>query len=367
MQLKTDLLKNKQTISVTELERYFQCPYLHFVDYGLKLSKDEVSDLTSIDNGNIIHAVLERFILYYNKCPQLNDDQIKKIVSKIFDEILKLEEFERFQKTEKNRFSLKKLKAECVNACQALVFQLSHSKYKVVFVEKSFGSKGFVENPEIAVLNKTIKVRGKVDRLDEWNGKYRIIDYKTSKNASEFSLLNLYLGKKIQLFFYLYSILEGLKKKGKNVSGGGVYYLPIHRDYGDGKLDSKYAGFRMEGLTVSNFSNIMATDDQFAENHLKSDIVDLSLLSSFKDGVVASLGNKLATDEQFDAILKYSNDVATNAVKEIFEGFIEPKPLDDVCEYCNYKHICKISCKENPQARTKGFDIQTKTFKEIEK
>ena len=365
-QLKSNMLEHKQTISVTELERYFQCPYLHFVDYGLKLATDEISDISSIDNGNIIHAVMEKFALYYKKCPQITDEQIKKVVFKIFDEILNLEEFERFLKTDKNRFALKKLKNECVNACKAIVYQLKHSKYQIKFVEKSFGAKDFVAMPEIAVLNKTIKVKGKVDRLDEWNGRYRIIDYKTSKNASDFNLLDLYLGKKIQLFFYLNSILEGLKQKGENALGGGVYYLPIHRDYLASQNCGEFDGFRMDGITVASLENLKATDDNLSAEKLKSSTVDLTLLSGFKEGKVGAYGEKLATDEQFKAMLGYSNKIATNAVKEIFDGFVEPKPLDGVCKYCAYKHICKISCKQNPQARATNYKVKIQSFKEIE-
>ena len=362
--LKTNLLDHKQTISVTEIERYFLCPYLHFVDYGLKLGKEEVSDIASLDNGNIIHAVLEQFVLYTKKYPPKNIEQIQKIAIKIFDNVLKAEEFERFLKSDKNKFALKKLKMECVRACEALSFQQSHSKYNIKFVEKSFGSKDFVDVPQIAVYNKVVKIKGKVDRLDEWKGTYRIIDYKTSKSASDFSLMDLYLGKKIQLFFYLYSIIEGLKQKGNHASPGGVYYLPIHRDYNT-ENTSVFDGFRMQGLTLAKLENILATDDTLNKESLKSQVVDLNLNASTFEGNVSAKGNKIATGVEFEGVLNYSNNIAKKAVAEIFDGMIEPKPLDGSCEFCSYRHICKISCQKTPQARTKNFKIDIKTFKDI--
>lgn len=365
--IKSDLFKNKPHLSVTQLERYFGCPYQHFVDYGLKLSKNDTSDIASVDNGNIIHSVLEQFVLYYKKYPQLSQEQIEKVVKNIFDKILQNEEFERFFKNDKNKFALKKLKLECVRACVALVFQQKHSKYQIKFVEKSFGSKDFVDIPQIAVLNKKFKIKGKVDRLDEWNGKYRIVDYKTSKNASTFSLLDLYLGKKIQLFFYLNAVVEGLKQKGQQASPSGVYYLPIHREYStDAEKATEFDGFRMEGLTLQEYENIVATDDTLNEDNLKSCIVDLTLLKGIGEHKVSSRSNKLATRSQLESALRYSKNIATKAIAEIEQGFVKPKPLEGVCDYCAYKHICKISCAKSVQARTKDFKIDIQTFEGIE-
>lgn len=361
-----NILADQPHIGVTQLERYFQCPYQHFLDYGLKLQENETSDIAGLDNGNIIHAVLEQFVLYTNSHQKLSEKNFENVVGHIFDNVLNSPQFERFHKSGKNAFALKKLRAECVRACQAISFQLSHSQYKVKFVEKSFGSTGFVPNPEIVVLNQTIKIRGKVDRMDEWKGKYRIIDYKTSKNAGTFSLLDLYLGKKIQLFFYLHSVLKGMQAQGKTATAGGVYYLPIHREYTTENTAKQYDGFRLEGLTNSQLENIYASDDTLSPTNLQSATLDLTLSAKFAQGEVSARGNKLATDMQLNAILDYSNKIVCRALVEIAQGFVEPKPLSGTCDYCKYQHICKISCIENKKQRDKNFKVDIKSFEEIE-
>ncbi|MBQ7603095.1 MAG: exodeoxyribonuclease V subunit gamma [Clostridia bacterium] len=361
-----NMFEQKSHLSVTELERYFLCPYLHFVDYALKLQKNETSDIASLDNGNIIHAVLEKYIIYYNKHSDIKNNQIGGVVQSIFDEVIAGPDFARFSQNAKNSFALKKLRQECVNTAKAVSYQLSHSAYKVKFVEKSFGTKDFVPTPEIVVFNKTIKIRGKVDRLDEWKGKYRIVDYKTSKNAGKFSILDLYLGKKIQLFYYMYAILEGLKKQGKDACAGGVYYLPIHREYTD-KLDAGiYDGYRMEGLTIAEMSNIMATDNTLSEQSRTSRVVDISLNKGFDQGKIASRGDKLCTDLQLNKILSYCNKIVNTAICEIASGYIAPKPLTDACKYCEYHSICKIACESIKKERTTKFDVNIKCFEDIE-
>lgn len=358
-------LLDKEFLSVTELERYFMCPYLHFVDYNLRLQENKTSDILSMDNGNIIHAVLEKFMLYYNKAPNLTEKQIKDVVVKIFNQVMQQPDFVRFSKNNKHAFALKKLSNECVRAVQAVVFQLRHSKYSVKYVEKSFGSTGFIPLPEIAVLNKTIKIKGKVDRLDCYNGVYRIIDYKTSKNAGKFSLLDLYLGKKIQLFYYMYAILQGLNKKGENASSGGVYYLPIHREYTT-NIDSKiYDGYRMEGLTVNSIENIFATDDTLSPDNLESAVVDLTLPKKFMQEETTT-GNKLCSDLELNHILNYTNKIVVKAITEIMHGYIAPKPLDGACEYCKYQNICKINCNDTLKERNKDYKVDIKSFEGIE-
>ena len=364
--INANMLNNESQLSVTELERYFHCPYQHFVDYGLKLRENETNNIESLDNGNIIHKVLERFVLYKNKANNLTDINIEKIVGRIFDDVLTSSDFEHFYKSNKNEFALKKLKAECVRACQAIKFQLAHSQYKVVYVEKSFGSADFVPIPEVVVLNQKIKIRGKVDRLDEWNGKYRIVDYKTSKNAGTFRLIDLYLGKKIQLFFYLYSVLNGLRAKGVDAHAGGAYYMPVHRGYSDQSDAQEFDSYRFDGITNKELTNIYASDDTLSNTNFKSVTLDLKLTKKFAQGEVSTQSrNALATEVELNAILDYSNKIVCQALGEILQGYIEAKPLKETCKYCKYQHICKRSCKANKQERDVNFDIKINTFEEI--
>lgn len=363
--LDANVLDGKAHLGVTELERYFLCPYMHYVDYVLKLKQNETNDLASLDNGNIIHAVLEKYILYYNKHQDIDDKKLAAIIKAIFEDVVNSEEFLKFSQNNKNAFALKKLCAECIRTAQAITYQLAHSQYKVKYVEKSFGSPDFVPVPEVVVLNQKIKIRGKVDRLDEWKGKYRIVDYKTSKNAGKFSILDLYLGKKIQLFYYMYAILEGLKKKGENVSAGGVYYLPIHREYTTDAQAQVYDGYRLEGLTVAELENVIATDDTLQPNSLTSRVIDISFGNGLFDGNVTSRSNKLCTDIELNQILNYTNKLVYQAICEIVSGYISPKPLTKACEYCKYQNICKINCANIQQERGTNYKVEIKTFKDI--
>ena len=77
----------KNRSKVTEIERYFNCPYQHFLEYGLKLRTPEVSQIDSLTIGTILHAVLENFtkMMINSTLPSAD---ISNIATTIFDQII---------------------------------------------------------------------------------------------------------------------------------------------------------------------------------------------------------------------------------------------------------------------------------------
>jgi hypothetical protein len=47
-------------ISPTSLEGYFECPFRHFAERGLKLKEREEATVLAVDSGNFIHLLLEK-------------------------------------------------------------------------------------------------------------------------------------------------------------------------------------------------------------------------------------------------------------------------------------------------------------------
>ena len=355
--------------SVTELEKYFSCPYLHFLEYGLKLSEDKTSNIDSLDIGTILHAVLENYTRLIKSKGMVADENVDAVAQKIFDQVMSAPEYVRFVATGQNDNMLLGLKKECVRVCRAINYQQSHSKYDIRYIEASFGSANFVPVPEIAVVNTDIAVhiKGKIDRVDYYSGKYRVVDYKTSKNAGKFSLVAFYIGKKIQLFYYAYAMIKALREKGEQASIGGVYYLPVHREYVDESDGGEYAGYKMDGITLGEYSNLYAQDDSVNFDHPKSDIIPFAISKS-KDAIEANditrvqNSDRHANREQFEAMLEYSQKVITKAILELADGYITPKPIKGACEYCNYKNICRIACGEIRQERSDNYDIDVESF-----
>ncbi|MBQ7976301.1 MAG: PD-(D/E)XK nuclease family protein, partial [Clostridia bacterium] len=56
-----ELYKNLTQYSVSRLEKYFQCPFMYYLSYGLHLDDGEVYGLKSTDTGNVVHHALAKF------------------------------------------------------------------------------------------------------------------------------------------------------------------------------------------------------------------------------------------------------------------------------------------------------------------
>ena len=60
--------------SVTRIEEYINCPYAHFLKYGLELSPRDIRRFAAVDIGNLVHEVMEKvFALARKKRIRIQD------------------------------------------------------------------------------------------------------------------------------------------------------------------------------------------------------------------------------------------------------------------------------------------------------
>ena len=358
-----DIFFSGGTTRPTELERYFSCPFLHFVEYGLRLKEKESSRVRPVDVGNILHDIAERFAKF-EKNKDLSDKEIERFVNNAFDEIISKKDYEHLLFGEQNRFLTKSLKDESIRICKAIHFQNRHSKYKIVFTEYNFSTNG-KPLPEIAVYQskKVLKLKGKVDRIDFFKNRFRVLDYKTGKHKAEFKLLDLYLGRKMQLFIYLYA----LTKLFPDSTPTGAFYFPINNEYQDKKATSQFENYAYNGVTVNTEENFLAQDDLVSVDNPKSSIINFSLdVTRFNhtgEKLMKDTANAL-TENQMRALIDYAYALCGKALAEILDGYIEPKPLTESCTFCAVKNFCPFLRKEH-QPRTEDFSVDKTTFEEV--
>lgn len=344
-------------VGVTQIEKFFDCPYAHFLLYGLKVKERETVAIQAVDIGNLLHAVLESFGRKISQEGVQEPEEIAPFVQKTFEKLLKSTEFEYFAFGGNNKALIGSLQSEAVRACRAVNYQLQHSKYKIKFIEAKFGTEGFVPTPTVVCgENFRVNVSGKIDRADICGDKLRIIDYKTSKNSADFKPLNFYLGKKIQLFYYMAVILDYLP-----YTPGGAFYLPVHKEYFEGEAMTPYSSYCMQGMPLDNPVDILCQDDQLSFDHPKSDIVkiELSTSKSALENDEFVLKNRTKADkESFELMLQYAKKVLSGAINDIFCGVIEPSHFKKSCEYCKFRHICRVGVLVEDKVRTDNFDVE---------
>lgn len=208
-----------------------------------------------------------------------------------------------------------------------------------------------------------VEIIGKVDRIDIAENKYiRIIDFKSSEKS--INLNEMMAGIQIQLITYM-DILSDQKEK----EPAGILYFnliePIikeNKNLSEEEIEEKIRkSFKMKGLILADVNVIKMMDKTLEKG--SSTMIPVYLN---KEGKISEAKSNTITKEQFEDLQKTIQQIIRKIAKEILSGKIEIKPVYDiknkksVCEYCEYKNICRFDPNKNEYTY-----IGTKTKEEI--
>ena len=330
------LFFNKGYTKISQLEKYFDCPYKHFIDYGLRIKDRETNELDARVFGNILHAVAEHFMRQNkNKLGEMTSEEIAKSAEYLFDKELEKDEYKKFLNSQENKITLKLLKKEAIKFCDALSSQQKSCDFLPTYFERRFEGEGFTLN-DVA-----LKIKGAIDRIDIYENYFRIIDYKSGKIND--SLSALYYGSKVQLFIY-----ARLAEKELNKKCAGILYLSA-KDKFESKKEKP---FEFKGLIANDYSVARHMDTKLTPENPKSETLGVSIsMTELKKGEVKLNSKGTATFEQIDDMKNYAYKICEKACEEIFEGNIELSPTKDSCKYCKYAGACGFSSNLNNRQR----------------
>lgn len=326
--------------SATMVERYYGCPYRHFIQYGLRPEEIKELDETNLDMGIYIHELLDRFtkIAVKGDIRQLSDDEIEAIICaealKMKEEhnngIFVMPEFEHIEK---------RLIKEAVFAAEVIREHFQGTKVQILKSEASFGFGKEALTIELED-GRQINLKGKIDRVDvvDVKGKeyVRIVDYKTG--AHGFDLANMINGLQIQLVAYLKAIVKKLAIGGEELNAAGGFYFNVHMPVKEGR-DEQLSEMRMRGFLIAD-ADVAGSMDSKATGALKSMYIKIN-----KNGEFDSQGKVFSSDE-LDALMSFSDVLIKNAAEDIYRGKINISPClgngNDECRWCDYRTICRF-------------------------
>lgn len=309
----------KYTTSVSQLATYFTCPYKHYFAYGLR-ARSEVKASNPIIAGNFLHLVFEKGVKALSKAgyPESSSKEYQKIVDDVIREVREEDEFSIF-KNEGWSATLKRLSEEGRSALKSLSARIRNSKYKPQLFEYSFGGDTpfYIEGERVSV-----RLVGKIDRIDKLDDKAILIDYKTGKTHG--LIKDVYYGVGVQLALYM----KALDKSG--VDTVGAFYYPIE----DGYVEKERA--KLSGNVVA--SELVNFDTTWTYGK-SSDYVDVTYDENMKPS--AKTVDTLLSKTELQALKDYGEKVSKKAVDEMCEGWIVPSPIDkSKCIWCNLRPLC---------------------------
>lgn len=341
-----DAMFNCSRTSVSQFEKYFKCPFLHFNENVLKLRRKEVAGLEVKDTGILLHAVMEKYFSMPD-CADKSEQEIQSIVPELFmREVENSKDYAFLLDGKKNALTLRQLINQAVYVVKNLVANMQVTKFRPYRLEAVFGRRqdAVMSGMEISNGVRKLSFEGVIDRIDTCDDKAIIVDYKSKSNI-HFDPSNIFYGDRIQLFVYL----NALRASG-NITPQGVFYLLMNNRFV--KKENEAKRFTYRGFV--NKDDVFDLDKGFAQNaDFTSGVYPIKSKTN-KDGEIIyssyqQLGHVMS-GKSFDDVCDYVMRLTSKAAREIEDGYIAKSPLNIkgeeqpvACKYCDYKDLCARS------------------------
>ena len=245
-------------LTVSQLNRYANCPYQFFCSHVLQLTpEEEVSlDLDAKDHGNLVHIVLQSFWKQHLEGPlptiQAGEDRIEGLLRQAYAE------------------------RGAVPANQLIRTMRHFIRHDLRSAEGGFRPKHLEKWFQALTIRTSfgpVEIRGRIDRIDQHpDGVYVLYDYKTGSAPQINAMLD---GKDVQIAAYLLAA-QTILPQGRNV--GAAYYVLGDR----GKKGIFHQDYKT-ALGVARGRNIL-DDASFQEQHRKFMHILQSLLGQILQG-----------------------------------------------------------------------------------
>lgn len=345
--------------SVSRFEKYVQCPFAHFVSYGLKPTERKRYKIELPDLGTIYHESVERFSMMLDK-EKLDWNTLEKkdsdrIIESIIDEVALTYGHHIFDSSSRYAYLIKRIKRVGRRAAWTITSQIKSGQFTPSAYELAFKENGGEESVPPILLElpdgDTILLEGRIDRIDVFeDGEskvVKIVDYKSG--SRRFHLSDVFYGLQIQLVVYLDAIIQNAHYlKADSLIPGGVFYFKIDDPmvqmdvYKPEEVASSIRqALKMDGLVVKDVNVITAMDDSM-EAGSKSDVIPAELK---KDGSVSSRSSAIDA-EDFKRLIEHVRHLMAEIGQEIVGGKIKIEPCRysgvTSCDYCPYRGICQF-------------------------
>ena len=318
---------SKGTVSVSDLETYFKCPFMHFVYYGLDAVKKQTPTYNEADVGTLLHEFLKRYLPELQKSTSpVSNAALHTLVYRIVDDIYKDPDFVSIAIALGGRHRARvEHRAEIV--ARIVRDHLTVTDFRPALFEVGFPKSKGGKLPSLSTIDlEGVPLKGRIDRVDvlKSDGKNFAVAYDYKSGGAAVNVSDLYFGKKIQLHVYL-AILEA---SGYTPSAALYYKLATRENPNDQLLH----GPKSEDYIHSLEKNISEDKSIYTGVYLK-------------DGTLTEGEKQLLPDEIFRAQIEYAVLIAEQAIREIKEGYVLSTPLGDKdhlpCKYCDAVTICR--------------------------
>ncbi len=342
------LFNKNITVSASQIEKYYNCSFAYFCEYGLRAKSQTFSDFNSLDYGTLIHFLLEKIFKKYseNKIVDLSSEEITSEIENLLEEYIKQKLGGWENKPKTFSYIIERLKKSMTFLIKHFSEEFKQSKFKILDTEIEISKHGRIKPLELSLPNgRKVFVEGKIDRADimtHSNANYiRIIDYKTG--AKQLKLSDVYYGINMQMLIYLLAIHKNGIKGCKSIVPAAALYFTALKPLLDAQ---KLRGFesaekeirkklKMNGLILKDPTVILGM-----EENARGEFIPPTM----KDGEIKN-SDSLITAPELELIYHHVKKLITHMVTNLSLGKIGANPIylknSSVCKWCKYFSICR--------------------------
>jgi ATP-dependent helicase/nuclease subunit B len=340
--------------TVSRVEQFVNCPFAHFIRYGIKPQERKIFTVGAPDIGELFHNSLLAFAMQLKQENknwfELQRPECDRIMDAIMDELVPQHGHGVFASSHRYQYLVQRLKRISRRAVWVLTEHLQHGEFTPLQYEVSFGPGCPFPAIEIELLNgEKFYLVGRIDRVDLLEGEestyVKIIDYKSGNQ--DFKLTDVYYGLSLQLMIYLRAVMASYGDlPSERLKPAGVFYFRI-----DDPLINSQSGIieniekeisrklKLKGLVLEDVQLISQLDNQISGS---SDIIPVALNvnGSF------SKNSAVLPAENFAALIRHVEGLLGRIGLEIMNGSVKIEPVKNgaktACGYCPYRSICQF-------------------------
>lgn len=342
----------KLMFSVSKLERYAQCPFAYFIEYGLKAKDRRIYDFSAPDLGNFMHEVLDDFTNNIKhkglKWSDLSKSQCRGMVNDLVNEKVNSSDISILNSSNRFKYLTERYKKVLTRSVMTIAEQMRRSEFEIFSNEFGFG---YGSDPiEVDLPNgEKVYLIGRVDRIDKLDvdekSYIRIIDYKTG--STKFDISKLYEGLQIQLLVYLDVLIKNSEKiLEKQALPGAMFYFKLDNPIIKSKKELTEYEIEKEILKNLKFDGLMIKDPKVAismDISLEEGGASVIIPAGFKKDGEFDRYSKVITEKQFDILRDYVNRKVVDICTNMIDGNIALEPYEKDKEYLYenspYAHI----------------------------
>ena len=332
-------------LSATRVDKYFACPFAHFLKNGLRLRQRIPAGFSAPEAGTFMHYVIEGVTREIKETTgfAMADERLCREIARRHIEKYSHETLFDFEGADaRSVYLFRRLGEDVQRIVLDMLDELKNSDFEPLDFELDLSeltdtADSGPDEPGLA---------GFVDRVDGFlrgEKKYlRVVDYKTGKKT--FNLSDVVYGRDMQMLIYLFRLQKyGGGRYTGEISPAGVLYVPARdvilkapRNVSDEDLEELRTGaLRRSGLVLNDPTVVEAME--------KGDVKKYLPVRKTKDG--ALVGESLAGPEQFAQLSAFVGSMLRRAAREIADGGIACSPYyknaaDNACLFCDYGDVC---------------------------